>query len=145
MTETAPPGPLTLETARAALAGQAFSGLIGARLAAFGDGSATLEVEVRDELRQQQGVVHGGVLAYLADNALTFAGGAVLGPAVLTAGMTIDYVRPGRAGTLRARATVVHATRRQALCRCEVLEVAGDGTEVVCAVAQGTIRSVAKG
>lgn len=139
-----PPDHLTLETARAALEAQPFSGLVGARMAAFGDGGATLEVDVRDELRQRQGVVHGGVLAYLADNALAFAGATALGPAVLSSGMTIDYVRPGRAGTLRARAAVVHATRRQAVCRCEVVEVTEDGGEAVCAVAQGTIRSVAR-
>lgn len=133
---------LTPERARAALAAQPFSVLVGARLAAFGPGSATLEVVVRDELRQGRGVVHGGVLAYLADNALTFAGGSVLGAAVLTAGLTIDYVRPGRDGTLRARAEVAHATPRQAVCRCEVLEVAPDGVETVCAVAQGTVRAV---
>ncbi|WP_026911743.1 PaaI family thioesterase [Patulibacter minatonensis] len=138
----APDALLTPEAAARALRGQPFSRLIGARLATIAGGRATLEVDVRDELRQQQGVVHGGVLAYLADNALTFAGGSVLGPAVLTAGMTIDYVRPGRTGTLSARATVVHATARQTVCRCEVVEVAEDGTETVCAVAQGTIRSV---
>ena len=137
-----PPAELTPERARAALAAQPFSGLVGARLAEFHPGSATLELAVRDELRQAQGVVHGGVLAYLADNAITFAGGSVLGAAVLTAGMTIDYVRPGRDGTLSARAQVVHATRRQAVCRCEIVEVAPDGAESLCAVAQGTVRSV---
>lgn len=136
---------LTADLAAQALAAQPFSVLIGTRLTAFGDGAATLEVDVRDELRQQHGVVHGGVLAYLADNALTFAGGTVLGAAVLTAGVTVDYVRPGREGILSARAVVAHATRRQAVCRCEVVEVAPDGTESVCAVAQGTIRAVRTG
>ncbi len=136
---------LTHELAAAALAAQPFSVLLGTRLTAFGDGAAILEVDVRDELRQQHGFVHGGVLAYLADNALTFAGGTVLGAAVLTAGMTVDYLRPGRDGVLRARATVADATARQAVCRCEVVAVAPDGTETVCAIAQGTIRAVRTG
>lgn len=31
---------------------------------------------LRDEHLQQHGFVHGGVISYLADNALTFAGGS---------------------------------------------------------------------
>ncbi|GGX07662.1 hypothetical protein GCM10010353_23820 [Streptomyces chryseus] len=75
-----------LATAQKVLDSQPFSRLVGVRITAFGDGAAVLEVAVRDELRQQNGFLHGGVLAYAADNALTFAGGAALGPAVLTAG-----------------------------------------------------------
>jgi acyl-coenzyme A thioesterase PaaI-like protein len=59
--------------------------------------------------------------------------------------MTVDYLRPARDGVLRARATVTDATARQAVCRCEVVEIAPDGTESVCAIAQGTIRAVRTG
>jgi len=65
---------LTLGLARQVLAAQPFSVLVGARVTAFGDGGATLEIDIRDELRQQNGFLHGGVLAYAADNAVTFAG-----------------------------------------------------------------------
>lgn len=129
---------LTLDLARQVLAAQPFSQLVGAHLTAFGDGRAVLELELRDDLRNQHGLAHGGVLAYLADNAITFAGGASLGPAVLTSGVTIDYVRPAASGPLRAEATVVTATRRTASVRCEVL--GGDGRVV--AVAQGGVRAV---
>jgi acyl-coenzyme A thioesterase PaaI-like protein len=67
-----------------ALKVQPFSALVGARLASFSEGEAELEVPVREELLQQDGYVHGGVVSFLADNALTFAGGSVLGPRVLT-------------------------------------------------------------
>ncbi len=66
---------LTPEIARQALASQPFSVLVGARVAEFGDGGATLELDIRDDLRQQNGYLHGGVLAYAADNAITFAAG----------------------------------------------------------------------
>jgi uncharacterized protein (TIGR00369 family) len=92
-------------------ASQPFSRLLGARLTEFGAGGATLELDIRDELNQQNGYLHGGVLAYAADNALTFAAGTVLGPSLLTAGFTIDYLRPATGVTLQARATVVQAGR----------------------------------
>ncbi|WP_432016838.1 PaaI family thioesterase [Streptomyces hydrogenans] len=131
-----------LSTAREILRAQPFSRLVGADVSAFGDGGATLELPIREDLLQQNGFVHGGVLSYAADNAITFAAGTALGPAVLTAGYSIDYVRPAVGVTLRARAEVLHAGRRQAVVRCELLTVDEEGAETLCALAQGTVRTV---
>ncbi|MER5475827.1 PaaI family thioesterase [Streptomyces sp. NPDC002734] len=125
------------------LAAQPFNALVGARLTAFADGRATLEVDVRDELRQQNGILHGGVLAYAADNALTFAAGAAVGIGVLTAGFTIDYLRPADGVLLRAEAEVVRAGRSRVVTRCDLIVVAADGTESLCAVAQGSVSVTA--
>lgn len=132
---------LNLNTAQKVLDSQPFSGLVGARLTAFGDGAATLEIDGREELQQQNGFLHGGVLAYAADNALTFAAGTTLGPAVLTGGFSIQYLRPATGTGLVARAQVVHTGRRQAVVRCDLFAVAEGGTESLCAVAQGTVLS----
>lgn len=78
------------------------------------------------------------MIGYAADNALTFAGGAALGPAVLTAEYKINYVKPARGDALIARASVVSAGKRQAVCRCDVF-VASGGKEYLCATALGTI------
>ncbi|MFF5971139.1 PaaI family thioesterase [Streptomyces sp. NPDC012769] len=144
MEPVSPAQPVTdpaVALARKILDSQPFSRLIGARITAFGDGAATLEVDIREEHQQQNGFVHGGVLSYAADNALTFAGGAALGPAVLTGGFTIQYLRPAVGAVLRARASVVHAGRRQAVVRCDLLTVDAEGAETLCAVAQGTVMS----
>ncbi|MGW7428601.1 PaaI family thioesterase [Streptomyces sp. NPDC054861] len=130
---------LDLAHARRVLDAQPFSRLLGARLTAFGEGSAALELDLREELRQQNGFAHGGVLSYAADNALTFAAGTALGGAVLTAGFSIQYVRPALGVTLIARAEVVHAGKRQAVVRCDLLTVSEDGSETLCAVAQGSV------
>jgi acyl-coenzyme A thioesterase PaaI-like protein len=52
-----------------------------------------------------------------------------------------QYVRPASGRTLRARAEVVHTGRRQAVARCDLLTVDGEGAETLCAVAQGTVLS----
>jgi uncharacterized protein (TIGR00369 family) len=130
---------LTLELAEKALASQPFSVLLGARLTAFGAGGATLELDIRDDLRQQNGNLHGGVLGYAADNAITFAAGTALGPEVLTGGFTISYLRPAEGAVLRAEAKVAHAGRRQATCTCELTTVNDAGATTLCAVAQGTV------
>ena len=43
---------------------------------------------------QQNGFVHGGVVSYAADNALTYAGGTALDWAVVTSEIKINSVRP---------------------------------------------------
>jgi uncharacterized protein (TIGR00369 family) len=130
---------LTLELAEKVLASQPFSVMIGARLTAFGDGGATLELDIRDDMRQQNGYLHGGVLSYAADNAITFAGGTALGPTVLTGGFTITYLRPADGLVLRAEAKVAHAGRRQATCTCELFTIDEAGESALCAIAQGNV------
>lgn len=57
--------------AREVLEAQPFSALLGAKLTSFSKGAAVLEVPVRVQLLLQDWPVHGGVLSYAADNALT--------------------------------------------------------------------------
>jgi uncharacterized protein (TIGR00369 family) len=122
-----------------ALSRQPFSAMLNARLDAFASGIAELSVPVVPGLLQQHGFVHGGVLSYLADNALTFAGGSVLGDSV-TAEFKINYLRPAKdAERLLAVATVVGSGKTQAVCRCDIFVVRG-AERTLCAAAQGTIR-----
>jgi len=135
---------LDLALAQQVLAAQPFSRLVGARLVAFGDGAATLELDIRDQLRQQDGFLHGGVLSYAADNTLTFAAGSVAGARVMTAGFTIDYLRPAGGTMLRAQAQVVRAGRTRIVCRCDLYTVDDAGAQTLCAVAQGTTIAMPK-
>lgn len=128
-----------LEDARSALNSQPFSQLVQAELTRYAPDGVELRLPIARQVQQQHGFVHGGVVSYLADNALTFAGGAALGPAVVTSEYKINYVRPAVGAHLVARASVVHAGRSQAVCRCDVYAVDAAGAEKLCAVAQGTI------
>ena len=121
------------------LQSQAFSQLLGAELTALSRGACTLELPVRPELLQQNGFVHGGAVSYLADNALTYAGGTAMAVPVVTSEFKINYVRPAVGARLLARATAVAVSKSQAVCRCDVFAVTDDGAEKLCAMAQGTI------
>jgi uncharacterized protein (TIGR00369 family) len=130
-----------LALGRETLQSQPFSQLLGAQLDVFEPGHAQLSLPVAPQLLQQNGFVHGGVLAYLADNALTYAGGSVLAP-VLTSEFKINYLRPATgADRLVAVATVVGSGKTQAVCRCDIFLERG-GERKLCAAAQGTIRKV---
>jgi uncharacterized protein (TIGR00369 family) len=128
-----------LERGRQVLAAQGFSQLLGTALEVFEPGRAELVLAVTPKLLQQNGFVHGGVLSYLADNALTYAGGAALGTDVLTAEFKINYLRPAVGERLRAVASVVGSGKTQAVCRCDVFMETG-AERKLCAAAQGTIR-----
>lgn len=122
------------------LAAQPFSRLLNAELTAFSAERIELVVPITDDVKQQYGFVHGGVVSYAADNALTFAGGlAFEGAAVVTSEFKINYVKPAQGDRLIARATVLHAGKNQAVCRCDVFAADADGAETLCAAAQGTI------
>ncbi len=121
---------------------QPFSKLLGTELTSFAVGSAEISLPIRDELKQQHGFVHGGVVSYLADNSLTYAGGSVLGDSV-TSEYKINYIRPAIGQKLIARATVLSSGKRQAVCACKVFALSEKG-EILVAVAQGTINRVEK-
>lgn len=129
---------LSLESARAALHFQPFSLLLNAEIVSFEASSVELRMPITDQVKQQHGFVHGGVISYAADNALTFAGGAALVPSVVTSEFKINYLRPAQGDALVARASVIHSGKSQVVCQCQVFAVTG-GEEVLCAMAQGTI------
>jgi uncharacterized protein (TIGR00369 family) len=128
---------------RNALASQPFSVLLGAELIALSERHAELKIPIKKELMQQHGFVHGGVLSYAADNALTFAGGGALGAGVVTSEFKINYFRPAVDGFIVARASVVYAGKSQAVCRCDIY-VSDETGERLCATAQGTITRLAQ-
>jgi uncharacterized protein (TIGR00369 family) len=132
-----------LKHGRRVLESQPFSQLLGTEVVALEPGKAELAINIVHDLKQQHGFVHGGVLSYLADNALTYAGGLALGGPAVTSEMKINYVRPAIGERLVARAEALHTGKSQSVCRCDVF-VIKDGQEKLCAVAQGTIAAMSQ-
>lgn len=126
------------------LEAQSFSKLLGAELVEFKEGEVVFEIPIRENLLQHHGFVHGAVLSFAADNALTFVGGTVLGAEIITSEYKINYLRPAIGEKLIARGTVISSGRRQAVCRCDVFAVK-DNEEKLCATAIGTIVTFTKG
>lgn len=108
-----------LDSAKLARARQAFASVpyakfLGLELGDLAAGDVSVHLDVRSELKQNQGVVHGGAVASLIDTASAFA---VLTQIetherVTTADLTIHYLRPITSGRMSARAQMVRAGRR---------------------------------
>ena len=69
--------------------------------------------------------------------ALVDAGANVVG-----AEYKVNLVAPGRGAALLARGVVVKPGRRLIVCRADVLAVAADGAETLCAIAQGAMAVI---
>ena len=118
-----------LSEARVARIQEAFAAVpyakfLGLELGEMKPGEASLHLEVRDELRQNRGVVHGGAVASLIDTASAFAVVTQLEPneRVTTTDLTIHYLRPVTAGRLTATARTVRAGRRLFVLSVEVMD-----------------------
>ena len=120
------------------LAAQPFSVLLGTQMISYGPEGVELRLALSDIIKQQHGFAHGGVLAYLADNALTFAGGFAMGGGVLTAEMKLNYTRPAVREMLVERAWVISSGRTQAVARCDIFCIKG-GEEKLCVAVQGMV------
>lgn len=133
-----------LDLARQIFANQPFTQLLRAELIEASENGVVMELPLRKELQQQHGFAHGGVISYLADNSLTFAGGMALNGDALTSEFKINYARPAKGPRLRVRAEAVSVSGKQAICRCQIWSL-DDVRETLCAVAQGTIVRVPGG
>jgi uncharacterized protein (TIGR00369 family) len=102
------------EFAANALRSLPFSKLIGMELVDLKLDQATIKIEMRDDLRQPSGVLHGGVTAALIDTSMAFAVRTRLGLKEMTTtiDLTVHYLRPHISGTLTSTAKIVRAGKR---------------------------------
>lgn len=113
-----------LRRAQKAINAVPFARLLGIELEDIASGTATLGLNVGEELTQNHGVVHGGAIASLIDTATAFAIISLLDPKekVTTVDLTVSYLRPVIAGRLRANAKVVRAGKRLYAVSAEVFD-----------------------
>lgn len=121
--------------------GQPFTKLVGARMSAISEGHLELYVDNREELSQQNGFIHGGVIGYLADNASAAVAGTMRPEGALgavTAEYKINILRPSVGERAIVRANVIRRGKTQAVTEAKVSCI-NDGEEKLVAVALATI------
>ncbi len=103
--------------------------LIGASLTVVESGRVEIELPFRDEITQQKGYVHGGIIGMIADNACGYSAYSLMpaSASLVTVEYKINILAPAR-GSLVARGEVVKAGRTLTVARAEVY--AEDGTHV---------------
>jgi uncharacterized protein (TIGR00369 family) len=125
---------------RASFGRQAAMRLIGARLFALRPGYCAIELPFREDLTQQHGYVHAGIIGAIVDSAGGYAGFTLFpaGASVLTVEYKLNLLAPAAGERLVAEAEVVKPGRTLAITRGEVYAEA-DGKRTLCAIMQQTL------
>lgn len=143
MTTHAAQDPAFESRVRASFDKQTFMATIGARLARVEPGEVDIELARRDDLAQQHGFLHAGVLASAADSACGYAALSLMpaGVAVLSIEFKINMLAPAAGERVVARGRVIRAGRNVTVCVCDVTSYAGDAEKLV-ATMVGTMMTV---
>jgi len=113
---------------RDSFARQAAMALIGARLTEVVAGRCTIELPVRNDLTQQHGFVHGGIVGMIGDSAGGYAAFSLM-PAdasVLTVEYKINMLAPARGEKLIAIGEVLKPGRTLSIVRADVFGFAAE-------------------
>jgi uncharacterized protein (TIGR00369 family) len=111
-----------LEYAQSRMKLSKFSVLVGFDVERLYQGGAVLSMTVRDHHRQIHNVVHGGVIAALADTAAAIAAYTVApeGVELATIELKINYLQPIAEGRVEAEGKVLRAGRNFMVAECDV-------------------------
>jgi uncharacterized protein (TIGR00369 family) len=125
----APADPHFADRIRASFGRQKAMSLIGARLTRVEPGATEVALPYRDDLTQQKGFVHGGIIGMIADSACGYAAFSLMpaNASLVTVEYKINILAPAR-GSLVARGEVVKPGRTLTVARAEVY--AEDGRHV---------------
>jgi len=117
--------------------------LLGARLVEASDGHAAIEVPYRDDLTQQHGYFHGGVVTAIADVACGYAAYTTMPPdsSVLTVEFKINLMAAADGERAIAVGDVIRSGRTLTVCRIEAFVEKG-GRRTHCATGTQTLMSI---
>ena len=111
-----------MDEARRIFDGAAFTRHLGLRLESLGRGECHTVLDLEERHLQQDGFVHAGVQATVADHTAGAAGATLLGEglAVLSIEFKINLLRPAKGERLVCRAKVLKAGRTVSVAESEV-------------------------
>lgn len=128
---------------RASFARQRVMETLGATLTRIEPGVVEIGLPFRDDLTQQHGFLHAGIVATILDSACGYAAFSLMPPdrAVLTVEYKINLMRPAAGTHFSARGTVVRPGQTLTVCTGEVVAYS-DGTEKFVALMQATLTAL---
>ena len=138
-----PPNPAFETDVRASFARQKVMEAIGAELVRIAPGEISIEMPFREDLTQQDGFLHAGVLAAILDSACGYAAMTLVpaGARVLTVEFKANFLAPARGERFEARASVKRAGRTLTTTQADAY-AAADGQETLIATMLATIMTL---
>lgn len=138
-----PANPDFVHAIRNSFAKQGIMRHIGATLGAIRPGYVEIELPYSDDVSQQHGFFHGGVVGTIADSASGYAAFSLMAAndGVLTVEYKVNLLAPADGEKLIARGQVVRPGRTLTVARSEVM-VIKDGRETLCGYMQQTLMRI---
>lgn len=143
-----PADPLFSERVRASFAKQQVMSTLGATLTRLEPGLVEIELPFREDLTQQHGFLHAGIVTTIADSACGYAALSVM-PAqtgVLSIEYKVNLLAPARGAKLIARGRVLRSGRTIIVCAGDVVAIEDrdgeDGQENMIATMLATMMVV---
>jgi uncharacterized protein (TIGR00369 family) len=139
-----PPDPHNARRVRASFERQRAMAFMGAQLSAVAPGSAEIVLPFREELTQQHGFIHAGIITAIADSACGYAALSLMPPGVgvLTVEFKVNLLNPAAGVRFVARGQVVKPGRTIMVCTGEVTAERDDGAVATVALMQATMMVI---
>lgn len=127
---------------RASFARQRAMQFIGARLGQIEPGRVVIVLPFSEDLTQQNGYIHAGIITAIADSACGYAAYTLMPPGseVLSVEFKVNLLRPAEGEEFVAEATVLKAGRTLTVTRCDVHSKSSSETRVVATMLATMIR-----
>src|SRR5918993_4461580 len=127
---------------RQSFARQQVMQLIGASLRRVEPGAIDIALPYRDDLTQQNGYLHAGILTTVADSACGYAAYTLMpaGADVLSVEFKVNLLRPAVGEVFVAEARVIKAGGTLTVTRCDVYGRAGEEAKLVATMLATMIR-----
>jgi uncharacterized protein (TIGR00369 family) len=118
---------------RASFARQRVMETIGARLSRVAPGEVEIELPFREDLTQQHGYLHAGIVAAVVDSACGYAALSLAdaGAEVLSIEFKLNLLSPARGRCFVARARVKRAGRNVTVCAGDLYALEGASEKTV--------------
>ncbi|HEY7234595.1 MAG TPA: PaaI family thioesterase, partial [Gemmatimonadaceae bacterium] len=117
--------------------------MMGASLGTVAPGAVDVVLPFRDDLTQQDGFIHAGIVAAIADSACGYAAYSLM-PAsarVLSIEFKLNLLAPAVGERLEARGRVIRSGNTITVCRADVAAMTGESEKLV-ATMVGTMMSI---
>jgi len=103
-----------------------FDRTVGYRLVSAEKGESVVELDIRDDLRQRWGLLHGGVIATLADYCMGTAFYSMNECVAVTAEMNVNYISSVSEGRVTGYGRVKKLGNKLSFCECEIKSGTGE-------------------
>lgn len=139
--------PMSETEVRESFSRQGFNANLGATLTYIAPGEIHVGVTYAAHLTQQNGFVHAGVIASIADNACGYAAmsAAPAGHNPLAVEFKVNLLAPARGDRFEARARVLRRGRTLSVIRADVFAITGTREEMVATMLETAILRPALG